>query len=119
MEPSTRCALSNRGDGWQAVAPTTQSVCGASVVQERKRAHNPYPSFCCATRGAGYRPEGASVAQEYLAAPMLWDGCKWDLRLYVLVTGVLPAARAAILPTCLARLCTVPYQVPHFRAPLV
>lgn len=92
---------------------------GASVVQERKRAHNPYPSFCSATRGAGYRPEGAAVAQEYLAAPMLWDGCKWDLRLYVLVTGVLPAARAAILPTCLARLCTVPYQVPHFRAPLV
>ena len=53
-----------------------------------------------------------AVVQRYLSRPWLWDGAKWDLRLYVLITSVSPTLEAFIAPTALARCCTMDYEPP-------
>ncbi|KAJ8571469.1 hypothetical protein ON010_g5369 [Phytophthora cinnamomi] len=49
------------------------------------------------------------VIQEYIAAPRLLDGFKFDLRLYVLVTSFNPL-EAFLYDEGFVRLCTRPYQ---------
>eukprot|EP01065_Artemidia_motanka_P004450 TRINITY_DN12106_c0_g1_i3.p2 TRINITY_DN12106_c0_g1~~TRINITY_DN12106_c0_g1_i3.p2 ORF type:complete len:561 (+),score=202.80 TRINITY_DN12106_c0_g1_i3:1035-2717(+) len=54
--------------------------------------------------------EGAAdVVQEYVEPPMLWDGLKFDLRIYVLVTCLRPL-RCRVFEDGLARLATEQYQ---------
>ena len=53
-----------------------------------------------------------AVVQRYLSRPWLWDGAKWDLRLYVLITSVSPNLEAFIAPTALARCCSMDYEPP-------
>jgi hypothetical protein len=57
------------------------------------------------------REQKECVVQEYVANPMLMDGFKFDLRLYVLVCSFDPL-RVYICREGLVRLATVPYQKP-------
>ena len=57
------------------------------------------------------RPGAAFVCQRYLVDPMLLDGLKFDLRVYVLVLG-LPGFPAFVAKDGLARLCTEKYERP-------
>lgn len=50
-----------------------------------------------------------AVVQRYLQDPMLLDGLKFDLRLYLLVLGVGEAARAWLCSEGLVRVCSEPY----------
>mmetsp|Transcript_14421 Transcript_14421/g.24600 ORF Transcript_14421/g.24600 Transcript_14421/m.24600 type:complete len:162 (+) Transcript_14421:588-1073(+) len=53
------------------------------------------------------------VVQQYLDSPLLLDGLKFDLRLYVVVTGINEGeVHAFLADEGLARFCTKPYQKP-------
>ena len=49
--------------------------------------------------------------QQYISSPLLLDGFKFDLRVYVTITSLFPL-RAHVFRDGLARLCTQPYEAP-------
>lgn len=53
-----------------------------------------------------------TLVQAYLPRPLLMDGRKFDLRIYVLVTGAFPTLRAYIYRQGLIRFATVAYAAP-------
>eukprot|EP00930_Biecheleria_cincta_P069434 TRINITY_DN5717_c0_g1_i2.p1 TRINITY_DN5717_c0_g1~~TRINITY_DN5717_c0_g1_i2.p1 ORF type:complete len:562 (+),score=60.82 TRINITY_DN5717_c0_g1_i2:94-1779(+) len=52
-----------------------------------------------------------AIVQEYISSPLLLQGLKWDLRVYVLVLSLQPL-RALLCKEGLARLCCEPYMAP-------
>jgi len=56
----------------------------------------------------------SAIVQEYLARPLLLDGFKFDLRIYVLVTSFSPL-RVFMYKDGLVRLSTSRYQAPNKR----
>ncbi|CEG42174.1 tubulin polyglutamylase [Plasmopara halstedii] len=65
------------------------------------------------TRNLAQIPRGdVLVAQQYVARPLLIDGKKFDLRIYVLVTSCSPL-RVYIFNDGLVRMCTADYVTPN------
>ncbi|KAG6953629.1 hypothetical protein JG687_00012294, partial [Phytophthora cactorum] len=65
------------------------------------------------TRKLAQIPRGdVLVAQQYVARPLLLDGKKFDLRIYVLVTSCSPL-RVYIFKDGLVRMCTADYVTPN------
>lgn len=58
-----------------------------------------------------YREGRKAVVQEYIDPPMLLDGFKFDMRLYVLITSIEPL-KVHLYNDGLARLCTTKYTPP-------
>jgi hypothetical protein len=52
------------------------------------------------------------IVQRYLDKPLLLDGIKFDLRVYIAVIGINPI-QAFICDEGLARFCTVKYEAPN------
>jgi len=52
------------------------------------------------------------MVQAYLPRPLLMDGRKFDLRIYILVTSVYPTLRVFIYKQGLVRFATVKYEAP-------
>jgi hypothetical protein len=53
-----------------------------------------------------------AIAQEYIRRPLLLDGLKFDLRVYVIVVGLGAGQKAFIVEEGLARFCTKVYTEP-------
>jgi len=63
-------------------------------------------------RDLPYSLEGKDIiVQRYLSKPLLLDGIKFDLRIYILVVGFNPI-KAYICDEGLARFCTAAYERP-------
>jgi tubulin polyglutamylase TTLL5 len=52
-----------------------------------------------------------AVIQRYISKPLLLNGYKFDLRLYVLVTSFQPTLEAFLYTEGFARFCTAPFQL--------
>ena len=55
-----------------------------------------------------------SIVQEYVSNPLLVDGLKFDLRMYVLVASLRPL-EVLISDSGMARFCTIPYEAPSVK----
>ena len=57
--------------------------------------------------------EGSMVAQRYIDSPLLLDELKFDLRIYVVITGIHDGdMKAYMADEGLARFCTMKYEKP-------
>ena len=82
--------------------------CPASVIL---KGYQHFDCVACLICQGFTHTEPANALQAYVTNPLLLDGYKFDLRIYALVMSVDPLT-IYLYDEGLARLATVPYQVP-------
>ncbi|CAM9200114.1 unnamed protein product [Ectocarpus fasciculatus] len=95
---AVREAMLNTSEGEAWIVKPASSACGRGIYITKNFADMP----------VGTGPEGNWIAQRYVEDPMLLDGLKFDLRLYVAVTSFRPL-RVYLHEEGLCRLATETY----------
>ena len=98
--------------------PTDYKEFKAQITCKRNKTFIVKPEASCQGKGIfltrnfeDIDPNEHCVVQRYMHKPLLVDGFKFDLRLYVLLSGVNPL-RIYIYKEGLARFATAPYESP-------
>lgn len=100
------------GSGETFIAKPTAGCQGKGIVLARKwKDLETVVQKTKAAQGTRQLNSVEYVVQPYFTRPLLIDTLKFDMRLYVVVTSVVPL-RAYLFKEGLARFCTVPYEVP-------
>ncbi|CBN78071.1 conserved unknown protein [Ectocarpus siliculosus] len=94
-----REAMLNTSEGETWIVKPASSACGRGIYITKNFADMP----------VGTGPDGNWIAQRYVEDPMLLDGLKFDLRLYVAVTSFRPL-RVYLHEEGLCRLATETYR---------
>ena len=84
---------------------------GSSTSQRTGQVRQPQAAFPAQAAAGPDPPAPRFVACQYIPPPALLGGCKFDLRVYVLVLGMAPV-RAYMYVDGFARVAPAPYQAP-------
>lgn len=100
----------NQGDGIRIMQEVSQ-VEEAMAIEQAKTQRPAAATRRLQKTKVEMQDNGIFVLQEYVPRPLLLDGLKFDLRMYVLLAGLNPL-RVYLCKQGMARFCTEAYQAP-------
>lgn len=104
----------NEKKGWTYICKPTSGSQGRGLRLVKSFAELKGPVRDAFPKGAERLRPAEYVVQRYVTKPLLVDGYKFDCRVYVVVTGIVPL-RAYLFEEGLGRFCTTKYEKPRGR----